>query len=62
MENKKPWYKSKAVLSGVVAIGIAAYNQAIVYFNVPPVPDYVYAILGALGIYGRVTASTTIKR
>ena len=61
MESKK-WYKSKAVWSGVVAILIAGYSTATVSFGLPVIPDFVYGILGALGVYSRVTAVHTIEK
>lgn len=60
MESKK-WYLSKTVWAGVVAVLIAAYNSASVQFGLPIIPDFVYGILGALGIYGRTTATTVVK-
>ena len=61
METKK-WYESKTVWAGVLAVAIAAWNQAAIQFvGLPPIPDWIYPILGALGVYGRVTASTVVK-
>lgn len=60
MEQKKPWWQSKAVWAGFFAVILSAYSTASAQFGLPPVPDFVYAILGALGIYGRVSASTVI--
>lgn len=60
MTEAKPWWQSKAVWAGVIAVIIAAYDTASVQFGLPPVPDFLYAILGALGIYGRVTATSVI--
>jgi hypothetical protein len=60
MDNKK-WWQSKTVWAGVVAVILAAYGTAASQFGLPPIPEWVFGILGALGIYGRTTASTTIK-
>lgn len=72
METKK-WYKSKAIWSGIVAVIIAVYNSTLVAladqcgvsggvcFNLPQIPEFVYGILGFLGIYGRAVAKTQIK-
>ncbi len=66
MIDKKEWYKSKTVWSGIITIGITIYNASrpLVeqYFNVklPEIPDVVYTVLGAVGIYGRVTANKKI--
>lgn len=60
MDSKK-WYLSKTVWAGVIAVIIAAYNAASAQFGLPVVPEFVYGILGALGIYGRTTATTVVK-
>jgi hypothetical protein len=60
MDTKK-WYMSKAVWAGIIGVIIAGYNSASATFGLPIVPEYVYAILGALGVYGRTTATTVIK-
>lgn len=59
-EEKKPWYKSKGVLTGVVTVLIAAYNAAVGQFSIPAIPEWVYVLLGALGIYSRVVADKKI--
>ena len=53
--NKKKWYESKAVWAAIIA-GIIGVLQA---FGVP-IPDQVYAIIGALGLYGLRKAKTNI--
>ena len=60
MAEKKKWYLSKTVLAGVIAVIIAGYNSATVQFGLPVIPEYVFGILGALGVYGRVTAKKDI--
>lgn len=47
MVNKKPWYMSKAIWAAVIA-GALGVVQA---FGVP-IPEWVYVILGAFGLYG----------
>lgn len=65
METKS-WYKSKAIIAGIVGILIAVYNAATPglceSFKVclPAIPEFAYAILAGLGIYGRVDAKTKI--
>lgn len=67
MIDKKEWWKSKTIWSGIVTIIITVYNTTrpilIENFNVnlPEIPDWVYTFLGAIGIYGRITAKTEIK-
>lgn len=68
MDSEKKWYKSKTVLSAIVAVLIAVYNSVgeslapVVGWTLPPIPDWVFAFLGALGVYGRVSASATITK
>ena len=56
----KPWYKSKTILSGIVTVIVAAYNSAAGQFNLPIIPEFIYGILAALGIYGRTSGTTKI--
>lgn len=60
MDQTKPWYKSRGVWTGVAATLIAAYGTASVQFGLPAVPEWIYAFLGALGVYSRVAADTKI--
>jgi len=60
MESKK-WYLSRTIWAGVVAVLVAGYNTASVQFGLPAIPDFVFAILGAFGVYGRVDAKEAIK-
>ena len=59
MESKK-WYKSKGIWAGVVAVLIAAYNAASTSFGLPVIPEFVYGMLGALGVYSRGVAKHKI--
>lgn len=72
MESKK-WWRSKAMWAGIVGVIVAVYNSAIpalaagcgdpagLCVHIPAIPDWTFAILGAFGVYGRATATTTIK-
>jgi hypothetical protein len=60
MAEQKRWWQSKAVWAGTIAVMLSAYSTASAQFGLPPVPDFVYAVLGALGIYGRMSATTVI--
>jgi hypothetical protein len=60
--QKKPWWQSKTVLAGVATVALVAYSEASSIFGLPPVPEYVYAVLGALGIYGRMTAKAELGK
>lgn len=61
MDTKK-WFLSKTIWAGVVAVLVAGYNTASSQFGIPAIPEFVYAILGALGIYGRATASGPVTK
>jgi len=61
METKKAWYLSKGVWAGIIAVVIAAYSSASSQFGLPAIPEFVFGILGALGVYSRVVAKTEIK-
>ena len=56
----KPWYKSKTIISSIVAALIGIYNAVGGIKGLPPIPDYVFTVLAAIGVYGRVTSDTKI--
>jgi hypothetical protein len=56
----KKWWQSKTIWAGVTAVLVAAYNAASESFGLAPIPEFVYALLGAFGIYGRVAAKQGI--
>lgn len=60
MNEKKPWYASKTIWVGVLSVGVVAYNSAVSQFGIPPIPEFVYAILGAIGVGTRSTATKRI--
>jgi len=62
MNDSKPWYKSKGILTGIVTVLVAAYNTAQAHFNLPPIPDWTFAILGAIGVYSRGVATSSITK
>jgi hypothetical protein len=58
----KAWYSSKTIWSMVFAVLIVAWNEAVVVgFGLPPIPEWVYGILAAFGIYGRASATSRVK-
>lgn len=65
METKK-WYQSKGIWTGVVTVVMAVYDVLVplvpIYFGItlPIIPEWVFVLLGAFGIYSRKTASTKI--
>lgn len=60
MDTSKPWYTSKTIWAGVVAALIGVYNSIALAKTLPPIPDWVFTILGGIGVYSRATATTTI--
>lgn len=56
METKK-WYLSKTVWVGIVT-GLLGIYMSIP--GLPTIPEWVFALLGGLGVYTRVTATTKI--
>lgn len=66
MDDKKSWYKSKTVLTGIVTTLVGLYGLVDVNlgpqfgFDLPGIPEWVFAVLGGLGIYGRVVADKKI--
>jgi len=60
MDEKKKWYKSKTIWTGVVAVLLSAYGTASASFGLPPIPEWIFAILATLGIYTRATATSKI--
>jgi hypothetical protein len=62
LTQSKHWYQSKALWAGVVAIVIAGYNAGAATFGWPEVPEFVYALLAALGVYGRAVANERLVK
>lgn len=64
----KPWYLSKAVWAGIVAVLFATYEAIkfslapVIGFALPPIPEWIYGVLAAFGIYSRVVATTTLTK
>lgn len=66
VEDSKKWYQSKAVLAGLATALFGTYE--LVKTNVAPnfgwtlpdIPSWVFTLLGAMGIWGRVTAEKKI--
>lgn len=67
LEKGKKWYQSKAVWAGVVGVVISIYNVAVVAveanfgINLPVTPEWLYTVLAAFGIHGRITANDKIN-
>lgn len=60
MDGTKKWYQSKNIWTGVVTVLIAAYGTAAAIWKLPAIPEWLFAVLGAVGIYTRVTATDKI--
>jgi hypothetical protein len=66
--NTKQWYRSRNVWTGIITVLIGLYSGIQssvgpeVGWSLPAIPEWIFAFLGALGIYTRVTASKTISK
>lgn len=68
----KEWYKSKAIIAGIIGILLSVYEtvanqlaaqcgiEGSLCFVLPVIPDFVYGMLAAVGVYGRKIATTKI--
>lgn len=56
----KVWWQSKTLWTAIITVIITAYNAIAPGQRWPTIPDAVYALLGAFGLYGLRTANTTI--
>ena len=59
VETKK-WYLSKGVWTGIATGLLGIYATVQVYAGFPAIPEWVFALLGGLGIYSRIVADTKI--
>jgi hypothetical protein len=60
MFNSKAWYASKTIWTIIVTFLVTIYSQISSYYSLPAVPELVYVVLSALGIYARVSATAQI--
>lgn len=66
MDESKKWYKSKGVITGIITVLIGTYEAVKVSvapqvgWTLPDIPPLVYTILGALGVYARVVATSKV--
>jgi hypothetical protein len=62
----KSWYSSKTVWAGILGVFVAVYNAALTALaqqfgiTLPAIPEWIFPILAALGVYGRVSATKVI--
>lgn len=61
-KNIKTWYQSKTIWAAIITGLIGIYNGVAPTQGWPAIPDWVFALLAALGVYSRATATTTVKR
>lgn len=66
MDESKKWYKSKGVITGIVTVLFGTYEAVKLSlapqlgWTLPDIPPLVYTILGGLGVYSRVVASSKV--
>lgn len=58
--DTKSWWKSKGIWTGIVTGILGIYMTLQPQLSLPAIPEWVFALLGGLGIYTRVTADTKI--
>lgn len=61
MEDTKKWYQSKNVWTGVVTAVIGLYLSLAPQFGWPNIPEWIFTILGTIGVYTRLSATKEIK-
>jgi hypothetical protein len=60
LENKK-WYQSKTIWVAVVTAVLGLYTAIGAVVHLPPIPEWIYTLLAALGLYGLRTAEKPIE-
>jgi hypothetical protein len=60
MGDTKKWWLSKGVWVAVVTGIMGIYTTLQPTVGLPVIPEWIFAILGGLGLYSRVTATKTI--
>lgn len=66
VEDKKKWFESKGIWTGIVTVLIGVYESIRMSlapelgWNVPVIPEFVYVILGAIGVYARKVADKKV--
>ena len=56
----KDWYKSKGIWTAVVSGVIGLYQAVSLVHPLPPIPTFVFTLLGAMGLYSLRTADAKI--
>lgn len=60
MNDTKKWWQSKGVWTGVITGLLGIYASVGPAVHAPAIPEWVFALLGGLGIYTRMSADTKI--
>lgn len=60
LDGTKPWYQSKTIIASIVTAVMGLYLAIAPQFHWPTVPEWLFTILGAIGVYSRVTADSKI--
>jgi hypothetical protein len=60
MDDTKKWYLSKGVWTGIVTALMGLYLSLAPQLHLPAVPEWIFALLGAVGVYTRVSANAKI--
>ena len=67
MNGSKKWWKSKNVWTGIITVLIGAYASVDASlapqlgFDLPTIPEWLFVLLGAIGIYTRNIATKKIQ-
>lgn len=61
MDETKKWYLSKGIWTGIVTALLGIYGTLSIQLHLPIIPEWIFAILGAMGIYTRATAKKKIE-
>lgn len=58
--DTKSWWKSKGIWTGIVTGLLGIYATLQPQFGWPTIPEWIFALLGGIGVYSRVDAETKI--
>ncbi len=58
--DTKQWYESKTIWTAVIGALVGIYGAISSVHPLPPIPSWIYSLLGAAGLYGLRTADTKI--
>ena len=67
MESTKKWWLSKNIWTGIVTVLVGLYSllqvslMPLFGITLPTIPEWIFVILGAIGIYTRKIATEKIN-